>query len=63
MGPEVILVQSSPLDMLTGKVNQVTAPSSDLLVLERSSSNDCNLHNKTHKNSTIPIYLDTEKYM
>ena len=38
MEPEFIRVQSCPLDMLTGKVNQVTAPSSDLLVLERSKS-------------------------
>jgi hypothetical protein len=44
MEPEVIRDQRCPLDMLTGIVNHVTAPSSDVLVFERSSSNDCNLH-------------------
>jgi hypothetical protein len=64
MESEIIRVQSLPLDLLTGKLSQVIVPSSDLLVLVRSSSNDCtrNLHNKTHKNLEIPIHLDTEKY-
>jgi hypothetical protein len=59
MEPEVIRFQSCPFDTLTGKVSQVTAPSSDLLIFERSSLNECNLHNKTHKNSEIPIHVDT----
>jgi len=57
MEPEVNRVRSCPLDMLTGKSSHVTAPSSDFLVFERSSADDCNLHNKTHKNLEIPILL------
>jgi hypothetical protein len=62
MEPEFVRVRSFPPDMLNEKVSHVTAPSSDLLVFERSSSNDCNLHNKTHKNLEIHMRLDTEKY-